>query len=55
MKAHGGKVYFPRPEYCTDNGAMVAYAGCLYLVEGQQPDGDHAVRVRARWPLMNEA
>lgn len=53
MKARGGKVYFPRPEYCTDNGAMVAYAGCLHLLEGEH-DPDHAVHVRARWPLMEE-
>ena len=52
MKARGGKVYFPRPEYCTDNGAMVAYAGCLHLLEAKsKPDADHAVQVRARWPL----
>ena len=25
----GGRVYYPRLEFCTDNGAMVAYAGCL--------------------------
>ena len=52
-EAQGGKVYFPRPEYCTDNGAMVAYAGCLHLLEGRH-DPDHAVQVRARWPLMDE-
>lgn len=45
-----GAVYFPRPEYCTDNGAMVAYAGCLHLLQGQQ-DRDHRIDVRARWPL----
>lgn len=55
MNARGGKVYFPRPEYCTDNGAMVAYAGCLHLLEGAQPDIDSSVQVRARWPLMDEA
>ncbi|NCT56145.1 MAG: tRNA (adenosine(37)-N6)-threonylcarbamoyltransferase complex transferase subunit TsaD [Legionella sp.] len=52
MQARGGQVYFPRPEYCTDNGAMVAYTGCLHLLEGRQPDHDDAVEVRARWPLM---
>lgn len=55
MQARGGQVYFPRPEYCTDNGAMVAYTGCLHLLEGMQPDLDDAVQVRARWPLMDEA
>lgn len=47
-----GKVYFPRPKYCTDNGAMVAYAGCLHLLEGKQ-DADLAIDVKARWPLSN--
>jgi N6-L-threonylcarbamoyladenine synthase len=31
----GGRVYYPRPEYCTDNGAMIAYAGYLHIREGQ--------------------
>ncbi|MDI9819773.1 MULTISPECIES: tRNA (adenosine(37)-N6)-threonylcarbamoyltransferase complex transferase subunit TsaD [unclassified Legionella] len=50
VKEMGGEVYFPRPEYCTDNGAMVAYAGCLHLLQGEQ-DKELAVEVRARWPL----
>ena len=45
-----GNVYFPRPEYCTDNGAMVAYAGCLHLLQGHQ-DMDWGIEVKARWPL----
>ena len=45
-----GEVYFPRPEYCTDNGAMVAYAGCLHLLQGKQ-DLNLAIDVKARWPL----
>ena len=47
-----GKVYFPRPEYCTDNGAMVAYAGCLHLLQGEQ-DASLSIDVKARWPLSN--
>ncbi len=45
-----GKVYFPRTEYCTDNGAMVAYAGCLHLLQGER-DASQAIAVKARWPL----
>ena len=30
----GARVYFPRPEFCTDNGAMIAYTGCLKLQAG---------------------
>ena len=47
-----GHVYFPKPEYCTDNGAMVAYAGCLHLLQGEK-DVSQAIDVRARWPLTN--
>ncbi len=45
-----GDVYFPRLEYCTDNGAMVAYAGCLHLLDGKQ-DATLSIEVKARWPL----
>lgn len=45
-----GSVYFPAPEYCTDNGAMVAYAGCLRMLHGAH-DTSLAVHVKARWPL----
>ncbi|HMB43981.1 MAG TPA: tRNA (adenosine(37)-N6)-threonylcarbamoyltransferase complex transferase subunit TsaD, partial [Luteimonas sp.] len=31
----GGRVCFPRTEFCTDNGAMIAYAGALRLAAGQ--------------------
>lgn len=44
------QVFFPRIEFCTDNGAMVAYAGCLHLMNGNK-DPDLAIEVRARWPL----
>lgn len=42
-------VYFPRPAFCTDNGAMIAYAGCMHLINGQRDD--LSVTVRARWAL----
>ncbi|MBC8509743.1 MAG: tRNA (adenosine(37)-N6)-threonylcarbamoyltransferase complex transferase subunit TsaD, partial [Chloroflexi bacterium] len=32
----GAEVYFPALEYCTDNGAMIAYAGGLRMAEGQR-------------------
>jgi N6-L-threonylcarbamoyladenine synthase len=45
-----GQVYFPALEYCTDNGAMVAYAGCLRMLRGERDLGV-GVEVKARWPL----
>jgi len=45
----GAEVYYPRPEFCTDNGAMIAFAGCLRLAAGLSED--LAIRVRPRWPL----
>ena len=47
----GARVYYPRPAYCTDNGAMIAYAGCCRLLAGQSET--LAVHVKPRWP-MNE-
>jgi N6-L-threonylcarbamoyladenine synthase len=43
------KVFYARPEFCTDNGAMIAYAGCQRLLAGQHEA--LGVNVRARWPL----
>lgn len=45
-----GEVYFPRAEYCTDNGAMVAYAGYLHFLQ-KEIDPSLAIEVKARWPL----
>ena len=43
------RIYFPPMEYCTDNGAMIAYAGALRLLHGQVDDP--ASDVLARWSL----
>jgi N6-L-threonylcarbamoyladenine synthase len=47
-----GEIYFPALEYCTDNGAMVAYAGAMHLLRGEQ-DSEPGVLVKARWPLAS--
>ena len=46
----GFRVYFPRPAFCTDNGAMIALAGAIRLASGQHQDG--TVRVAPRWDLQ---
>ena len=45
----GGRVCFPRPALCTDNGAMIAFAGALRLRAGQRDDA--AVHVTPRWDM----
>ena len=45
----GGHVFYARPRFCTDNGAMIAYAGCQRLLAGQH-EGP-AIAVKARWPM----
>ena len=45
----GFRLAFPRPEFCTDNGAMIAYAGALRLAAGQHEDA--TIRVAPRWDL----
>ncbi|WP_163936844.1 tRNA (adenosine(37)-N6)-threonylcarbamoyltransferase complex transferase subunit TsaD [Paraferrimonas sp. SM1919] len=45
----GGEVYYPRPEFCTDNGAMIAYAGWQRLVAGETESLE--VKGQPRWPL----
>ena len=45
----GGRVFYPRPEFCTDNGAMIAYAGYLHLREGNAEPLSFAAH--PRWEL----
>ncbi len=44
------RVFYPAPQFCTDNGAMIAYAGAQRLLAGQRDDDISAV-VRPRWPM----
>ncbi len=50
LEKRGGRAFFPRQAFCTDNAAMIAYVGWLRLMVGQgrQVSGFAA---RARWPL----
>lgn len=44
-----GRLFYAQPRYCTDNGAMIAYAGCQRLMAGQHDD--LAIDARPRWSL----
>jgi N6-L-threonylcarbamoyladenine synthase len=46
----GFKTYFPRLQFCTDNGAMIALAGAIRLAAGQRQD--ESVQVHPRWDLQ---
>jgi N6-L-threonylcarbamoyladenine synthase len=49
LMALGARAFYARPQFCTDNGAMIAYAGCQRLLAGQSDM--LSIDVRARWPL----
>ncbi|MEW8627965.1 MAG: tRNA (adenosine(37)-N6)-threonylcarbamoyltransferase complex transferase subunit TsaD [Candidatus Thiodiazotropha sp.] len=49
MSKEGGAAYYPRLKFCTDNGAMIAYAGCQRLMAGEH-DG-LSFSVTPRWPM----
>jgi len=52
VSEEGGQVFYPRPEFCTDNGAMIAYAGCLHLQQGETEPLSFAAH--PRWPLVQQ-
>ena len=45
----GGRVFYARQKFCTDNGAMIAYAGCQRLLAGQNEG--LTVTAVPRWPM----
>lgn len=46
------KVFYPELEFCTDNGAMIAFAGAMRLqINPDAAKKDYAFNVRPRWPL----
>ena len=51
MDGVNGKAYFPRTEFCTDNGAMIAYAGYLRIKAGQTESLNF--QANPRWPLTD--
>jgi len=42
-------VHYPRPEFCTDNGAMIAFAGAMRMQNAIE--GNHGFTVKPRWDL----
>jgi N6-L-threonylcarbamoyladenine synthase len=52
-KEEDWRVYFPRLEFCGDNGAMIAYAGCQRLLAGHTEPPE--ISARPRWPLSELA
>ncbi|MBK7238535.1 MAG: tRNA (adenosine(37)-N6)-threonylcarbamoyltransferase complex transferase subunit TsaD [Sterolibacteriaceae bacterium] len=49
----GFSVFYPEFELCTDNGAMIAFAGALRLQSGKVTPGSGAFAVSPRWPLAS--
>jgi N6-L-threonylcarbamoyladenine synthase len=46
------RVFYPELEFCTDNGAMIAFAGAMRLqLQPEAAQRDYAFNVRPRWPL----
>jgi len=50
-KERGGNLHYARPEFCTDNGAMIAFAGCQRLMAGQREGLE--IICTPRWPMEN--
>ncbi len=53
LTQRGGRVFYPRPAFCTDNGAMIAYAGYCRLQAGQHEG--LSIEARARWLITELA
>lgn len=50
----GARVFYPQLEFCTDNGAMIAYAGALRLEAEKSPapeNDEDGFSIKARWEL----
>jgi N6-L-threonylcarbamoyladenine synthase len=49
VQAQQSQLFYAQPRFCTDNGAMIAYAGCQRLLAGQREG--LAINARPRWPM----
>jgi N6-L-threonylcarbamoyladenine synthase len=52
-RSAGAELYFPRADFCTDNGAMIALAGCMRLAAGMHRGG--IIQAQANWELGEAA
>ena len=51
-KKHRFKPFFPSPKYCTDNGAMIAFAGAMRMTANQTAsDSEATIKAYPRWNL----
>ena len=48
-----GRLFYAQLKYCTDNGAMIAYAGCQRLLAGERDDLE--IHAQPRWSLESLA
>lgn len=53
MTKVNGRLFYAQLKYCTDNGAMIAYAGCQRLMAGERDDLE--IRAQPRWSLESLA
>lgn len=53
VSARGDQVFYPEPELCTDNGAMIAFAGMLRLSSATPTPTGYAFSARPRWDLAS--
>ncbi|MFY1027763.1 tRNA (adenosine(37)-N6)-threonylcarbamoyltransferase complex transferase subunit TsaD [Actinobacillus seminis] len=51
MQQLGGEVFYPQPQFCTDNGAMIAYTGFLRLKQGERTPLE--IDVKSRWIMTD--
>ncbi len=51
IEQQGGELFYPRIEFCTDNGAMIAQAGCFRLMAGERQPLE--IDARARWSMQD--
>ncbi len=49
----GARVYMPEPALCTDNGAMIAFAGACRLLRGDRAPAGYAFTIHPRWNLAD--